>query len=137
MPKYSPRSSERLATCHLLLQQIFNEAIRHYDCSVLCGHRGEVEQMIAYQEGKSKLAWPNSKHNELPSLAVDVVPYPIIWPGANKKDLARFYYFGGFVLGLAQAMEIPLRWGGDWDGDRDIHEQSFDDLPHFEILDPA
>ena len=48
------------------------------------------------------------------------------------KQMARWYYFGGFVLGTAAQMGIDIRWGGDWDGDRDIHEQNFDDLVHYE-----
>jgi len=28
-------------------------------------------------------------------------------------------------------MEIPIRWGGDWDRDHCLSDQSFDDLVHF------
>ena len=40
-------------------------------------------------------------------------------------------------MGLAKAMSIPLRWGGDWDGDTLLSgrdpDQTFDDLVHFEL----
>lgn len=134
MPKFSKRSLERLGQCHVDLQIIFKEVIKHYDCSILCGHRGKKEQDKAYKEGKSKLVFPKSKHNLTPSLAIDVVPYPIEW-----NDLKRFYYFGGFVKGIASQLlkegfiSHEIRWGGDWDSDNDFADQKFTDLPHFEL----
>ena len=44
MPKFGNRSKQRLETCHEDLQEIFNEVIKYFDCSVLCGHRGEEDQ---------------------------------------------------------------------------------------------
>jgi hypothetical protein len=32
-------------------------------------------------------------------------------------------------------MEVKLRWGGDWDSDKDTKDQNFNDLPHFELID--
>ena len=140
MPKFSKISQARLITCHQSLQDIFNEVVLYYDCAVLCGHRSKSEQDLAVKSGASKTPWPLSKHNSTPSIAVDVVPYPIVWPDFKKapqkaiKDLARFYLFGGYVLGMARSKGITLRWGGDWDKDWDIWENSFDDLPHFELV---
>jgi peptidoglycan L-alanyl-D-glutamate endopeptidase CwlK len=34
---------------------------------------------------------------------------------------------------VASEEGVNVRWGGDWDGDRDIDDQTFDDLPHFEF----
>lgn len=47
-------------------------------------------------------------------------------------DLARWYYFGGYVCGVADEIGVPIRWGGDWNGNRKVDDQSFHDLPHFE-----
>jgi len=129
MPEYSETSRRRLITCSPLLQQVFNEVIKYYDCSILCGHRSEKDQLIAYQEDKSKVQWPNSKHNIFPSDAVDVAPYPINW-----NNIKRFYYFAGFVLGVASQLRINIRFGGDWDGDEDLDDQTFNDLVHFELV---
>jgi|688.fasta_scaffold115875_5 peptidoglycan L-alanyl-D-glutamate endopeptidase CwlK len=126
---FGQTSRDRLATCDERLQRVFNEVIKHRDCSILCGHRGQAEQDEALRTGKSKLGWPKSNHNTLPSKAVDVAPYPIDW-----TDIDRFRLFAGFVLGVAAGMGIPLRWGGDWDGDGTNRDQSFHDLPHFEVL---
>jgi peptidoglycan L-alanyl-D-glutamate endopeptidase CwlK len=130
MPSFSERSQLRLATCDERLQRVLNEAIKHVDFSVLCGYRDKPEQERAYQRGLTKVQYPNSKHNSYPSLAVDIAPYPIDW-----KDAKRFYYLAGHVLAIAQMMGVNLRWGGDWDRDDDLSDQTFFDLPHFELAD--
>lgn len=129
MAKFGTRSNEKLMTVHLDLQRLFREVVKHYDCAVICGRRGEEEQNEYYRTGTSKLKFPQSKHNKTPSLALDVCPYPIDW---NDKD--RFYHFAGLVKGIAISMEINIRWGGNWDGDNDLDDQTFFDLPHFELI---
>ena len=128
MPVFSDTSRKRLETCDPRLQRLFSEVIKHFDCSVLCGHRGEAAQNEAFRSGTSTKRWPASKHNILPSIAVDVAPYPIRW-----DDIDRFRYFAGFVMGVAAQMGIKIRSGGDWDMDTDLHDQNLIDLPHFEL----
>jgi len=128
MPKFGDRSLKNLNEAHPDLVRLFQEVVKHIDCSVIEGHRPKDEQDKAFHGGKSKVKWPNSKHNSTPSMAVDVCPYPIDW-----KDTKRFYQFGGFVVATAKQMGIDLRWGGDWDGDGEFDDQSFHDLPHFEL----
>ena len=31
-------------------------------------------------------------------------------------------------------MNIKLRWGGDWNDNKDFSDQTFDDLVHFELV---
>ena len=128
MPSFSTRSKSNLNQAQPDLQRLFNEVIKHYDCTVICGHRSQEDQDKAVAEGKSKVRYPYSKHNSLPARAVDVVPYPIDW-----DDREGFYAFGGFVKGVASQKGIKIRWGGDWDSDNDLHDQKFIDLPHFEL----
>ena len=128
MPAFGARSRRELDTAHPDLQRVFFEVVKHFDCAVLEGHRGEEAQEEAVRTGKSKIHYPDGKHNKIPSLAVDVAPWPIDW-----TDKERFYYFAGFVLGIASQMGVSLRWGGDWDGDTDVKDQTFFDLPHFEL----
>ena len=40
---------------------------------------------------------------------------------------------GGMIRGIALQLNVPVRWGGDWDGDGEIKDNSFDDLVHIEI----
>ena len=128
MPRFGKTSRKNLSTCHKDLQDLFNEVIKHVDCSVLEGHRGKERQNKAYDEGKSKVRFPNGRHNASPSRAVDVVPYPVDW-----NDRERFHLFAGFVLGIAQSMGIKLRWGGDWNMNFEVDDNKFDDFPHFEL----
>ncbi len=128
MPKFSERSKKNLSFCDVRLQELFNEVIHHFDCIIICGHRNKAEQTEAYNNGKSKLRYPKSRHNSLPSMAVDVSPYPVEW-----GNIHRFIFFAGFVLGTAKQRGIPLRWGGDWDQDTQTKDNKFDDLVHFEI----
>ena len=132
MPKFSKKSKEKLETCDDNLIELFNEVINTYDCTIIIGHRTKEEQDEAFRTGKSKLKFPHSKHNEEPSMAVDVAPCPIDW-----KNTKRFYHFAGYVQGIAEKLGIPIRWGGDWDSDRDLDDQNFMDLVHFELKDEA
>ena len=77
MPRFGKRSNVNLASCDERLQKVFNEVIKHVDCSVLEGHRGEERQNKLQEEGKSKVRYPDGRHNASPSNAVDVAPYPI------------------------------------------------------------
>ncbi len=128
MPRFGRKSKERLATCDKRLQDVFNEVIKHVDCSVLEGNRNEERQNKLFDEGKTKVKFPNGRHNSSPSLAVDVTPYPVDWSDRERQTL-----FAGFVLGIANRMGITLRWGGDWDMDFKVMDNRFDDFPHFEV----
>lgn len=129
MPSFGTKSKMNLGSCHPDLQRLFNEVIKYYDCSILEGHRNEERQTKLYAEGKSKVQFPNSKHNSFPSRAVDAVPYPIDW-----DDTRRFYMFVGIVRGIASQLGINIRCGADWDGDLEVKDQNFHDLPHFELI---
>lgn len=129
MPSFSQRSLDRLATCHPDLQRVFASVIEHFDCSILEGHRNQARQDQLFEEGKTQVRWPHSRHNSQPSMAVDVVPYPVDW-----EDRERMTYFAGVVKGVAAMMGIRIRWGGDWDSDTEVDDNSFDDLPHFELV---
>ncbi len=129
MPRYSKRSATKLAECDERIQKVFNTVIETVDNTILVGHRNESDQEEMYDQGKSQVQWPDSKHNSSPSKAVDVAPYPIDW-----EDRERFTLFAGYVLGVAENMGIKLRWGGDWDRDFKTADNSFDDLVHFELL---
>ena len=130
MPKFGKKSKERLATCDERLQEVFNEVIQFVDCSVLEGHRSQERQDKLYDEGKTKVKYPRGRHNSMPSRAVDVTPYPVDWADRERQTL-----FAGFVIGVARAKGIKLRWGGDWDMDFEVMDNRFDDFPHFEIKD--
>lgn len=133
MPKFSKTSKERLYTCEVELVKLFEEVVKGWDCTIVCGHRTEEEQNKAYYNKKSKLMFPRSKHNTYPSKAIDVAPY---YPnqGIAWNDLGGFYMFAGYVFRVAEELDIKIRYGGDWDSDRRTADQTFNDLPHFELI---
>jgi peptidoglycan L-alanyl-D-glutamate endopeptidase CwlK len=137
MPKYSTRSRNALDTAHKDLRHVFNYVIRYFDHTVIEGHRNEEKQNKAFEEGKSKLRYPKSKHNSYPSMAVDAVPYPIDW-----NDVNRMRFFAGFVVAVGRMMydmgatEHLVRTGFDWDSDTELKDTRFQDGPHFELYKP-
>jgi len=120
MNKFSKRSLEQLSTCDQRLQDLFTKVLQEMDCTIIEGHRGREKQNRMVEEGKSKAKWPRSKHNTLPSKAVDVMPYPIDW-----NDMERLQEFASIVKKTAKRMNIKIKWGGDF--------ESFFDGPHWEL----
>jgi peptidoglycan L-alanyl-D-glutamate endopeptidase CwlK len=120
MPHFSQRSLDHLAQCHPDLQKVAKEAIKHYNFQVICGHRGKAAQDKAFAGKKSKVKWPNSKHNHKPSLAFDATPIPLDW---NNK--ASFHTMARHMKTAAKKLSIAITWGGDF--------KNFFDGPHFEI----
>lgn len=88
MPKFGKRSKENLATVDERLQAIHNKVIEWFDHTVTEGHRGEEAQNKAFKEGKSKIKFPDGKHNKIPSLATDSAPYPIDFRGGGDLQKA-------------------------------------------------
>lgn len=127
MPSFSTASRKRLDTCHPDLIQVCELVIPNYDFTVLEGYRSSSRQNELFRQGKSKLKGGQSKHNNQPSLAVDIAPYPIDW-----KNIERFYLLAGFMFQAASQLGVELRWGMDWDMDWDHSDQTFFDAPHFE-----
>ena len=130
MAEYGKTSEKRLSECDPRLQLLFNFVVRHYDNSILTGHRNEADQTHAFIRKRSKVQWPNSNHNAMPSRAVDAAPWPIDW-----NDRERFVHFAGAVKFAAELLGIAIRWGGDWDDDGTGVDNNFDDLVHFELVD--
>jgi peptidoglycan L-alanyl-D-glutamate endopeptidase CwlK len=151
MASFSKSSQEKLSTCHEDLQKVFNEVIKHFDCTVTCGNRSRDEQHELYMIGRELVngKWEEtgkgvvtncdgnsniSEHNYQPSRAVDVVPYPI-----DYSDTNRMRYFIGFVLGVAFMLkqkgeiENTIVSGIDWDNDTDLKDTRFFDFPHFQL----
>lgn len=137
MPQFSPDSAAKLATCHPLLQELFNEAINHIDITIIEGHRGEAEQEAAFAAGKSEKHWPDGNHNAMPSNAVDAGPYHpglgVVW-----KDVPAFALMMGYIKRIADEKGIKIRLGLDWNsnfltaGIADPNEH-FLDAPHVEL----
>jgi len=131
--KFSQASQTRLSTCDPRLQRLFEAVIAAgHDCTIIEGHRTQERQEEAFRTGKSKLSWPKSKHNRMPSMAVDVMPYPIDW-----SDRKRLDEFALIVFATAAKLGIAVRWGGDWNQNGKSNDERFFDGPHWEIIEPV
>lgn len=126
------------------------------DISIIEGHRDLQTQMTLFKEKKSKVT--KGKHNLVPAEAIDFVPYHPKFGRITGHDLqiqqiadhyglevyaARYKIMAEFSI-IAQCfmlasqelrqegIEVPLRWGGDWDKDNDVFNNTFDDMGHIE-----
>ncbi len=129
MPSFGERSELALSTVDASLSLVLREVVKHFDFAVLEGHRGKEEQNAAFASGLSQKQWPDGTHNQLPSDAVDVAPWPIDW-----EDVQSFIYLAGFIVGIGASMGVELRSGADWDGDRKMSDESFRDFGHVEVV---
>lgn len=137
--QFGARSQKNLSSCHELLQRVACRAIGYgvIDFSVIEGHRAIDRQQQLFAEGKSKIdgVTKRGKHNEQPSEAVDLLPYPHEINGVNVwADRQRFCVLAGLMYAAAAENGVAIRWGGDWDCDGNNADSNFNDLPHFEIV---
>ena len=143
MAKFNKNSLEKLKKLHPDLQQILLIAIKITDFSILDSLRDEQAQQKAVSNKRSKVDYPNSKHNRSKqnngtydnnkSDAFDIVPYPIQWPDIRKqttrdyvKRMGRFYFLSGVIKAIAYSLNIKIKWGGDF--------KNFFDGPHYERI---
>lgn len=136
-----PVGWEKLESCHPRLKEVILRVHAFHPVQVLSGLRTAEEQATLFAEGRSKLDGVTKKSKHQTGQAVDLAPVPVLWPdqqGILKVEaehrLKRFHVMAGVVLGLAHQMGVNLRWGGDWDKDWVYNDQSFHDLPHFEVM---
>jgi len=150
MANWGKVSDVRLRSCKQPLQNIFDDlifmlpwtdpisGITIHDASILCGHRDEISQDLAYKQEKSLVQWPDSNHNELPSNAVDAAPYHAAKPHIHWNDIDEMEAFKRLVFICAEKRDVRLRWGADWDQDgirvdKDPDERLLDG-PHYELV---
>jgi peptidoglycan L-alanyl-D-glutamate endopeptidase CwlK len=137
MYKFSKNSEANLFQCHNDLQTLANKVmeLQLFDFGITCGYRSSGEQEYLYNEGKSKVKYPNSEHNKMPSRAFDFCLY--INGKLDWHDLEAWYMAVGVFRGVAAMLNIKIRVGADWDGDFTKKDQSFHDLPHIELIKEA
>lgn len=121
--KLSKNSIDRLLTAHPMLVMLFSYAISTspIDFSIVCGNRTREEQNEAVRKGNSQLKFPLSKHNKMPSLAVDVIPYP----GGYSASLEDWEKLENHIKKCAKELGVSIEYGGDW--------KNFIDRPHWEL----
>ena len=105
-----------------------------FDFGIVEGHRDQNQQDIYYMSDRSKVKWPNSKHNQMPSKAFDFVLWLNGQPEVGDENKPSYYMAVGVFKAEAKRLGIDIRAGADWDGDFSTTDQSFHDLMHIELL---
>lgn len=134
---FGRKSAKNYSTLSLNLRRVVDRALGYgiMDFSIDCGYRdkGEQNRLFTMTPPRTKVTWPNSKHNNLPSEAADCVPYV---RGGSSWNKLHCCVLAGLILAAAKEEGVPLRWGGNWDMDSEpITDQDFQDLAHFEEVD--
>ncbi len=153
--KFGKRSLLNLDTCHKDIVKIFELSITRssVDFGISQGGRTFEQQLKYFNEGKSKLDpridanLKRAKHVLLTGVrdrseAADIYIYV---PG-NKKlayNVNHLCYVAGVIESSAKELYEQgetnhiIRWGGNWNSNGIImKDQTFQDLPHFELLVP-
>lgn len=139
MPVLSQRSYDRLKGVHPKMLAVVERAIEltTQDFLVTEGVRTEERQRELYAQGRTKpgkiVTWTlNSNHfkNKRSGYghAVDLCPYPVDW-----SDKRKFEAIAKAMFKAANELDIPIRWGADWDRDGNYGERGETDSPHFEL----
>jgi len=100
-------------------------------------------EVVTFRDGYFRRSNHQPPEGEVVGFAVDAVPYHQDYPHIRWKGRAAreaIVHFAGYVLGIASRLkaegiiEHDIRWGGDWDSDRDLEEETFFDGAHFELV---
>ncbi len=120
------RSHDKLNTCHPDISRLALEVDNEFPIQCICGKRNELDQNKAYENGMSKLKYPNSKHNKEPlSWAGDFVPDPDRNPKTiDWDDIKSFKEMCKVFEKVAKRLKIKIRLGRDF---------KFKDFPHIEL----
>lgn len=126
--KVCPLCEEKLATAHPYLREWFTQKVKPKfpQAHVSWTYRGKADQDAFFGVGKTKLKWPDSKHNATKDGA----------PCARALDLFelmqdnRARFSPAFYVSINAQNEsegAPIKWGGKF--------KNFGDGDHFELLD--
>ena len=158
MPSFGNASRNRLSTLCPELVEVAEDAIQIIDFSIIETDRSKEVQNQYFSNGQSTLRWPQSKHNicDARPLAEALDVWPYIPPfgalsghpdqvakiaretGRSGTEAQEFIYkafsrVAGVFEACAHHRGYTIRWGGDWDGDGNLLDQKFHDLPHIEL----
>lgn len=136
---FSQRSLKALEGVHPKMRAVVFRALElsEVDFMVVEGVRTPLRQKQLYAKGRTapgpKVTWTlKSNHfiNERTGYghAVDLLPAPYDW-----KDLAPFNKVAKAMFQAADELNVPIRWGADWDRDGKPRERGETDSPHFEL----
>lgn len=126
--KFSKNSMRNLKELHYILRRIALSALEAgvIDFAIIDAYRDRQKQNKYFHDGKSKVQFPNSKHNRYPAEAMDLQPYINGKYSTDPKDYERLHdviMTAAHFLGYKNIIE----WGGDW--------KTLKDSPHYQLAD--
>jgi len=132
---FGSSSEKRLKTVSPLLQKIMRKSLEtsliDFGIPQHGGKRTASEQCELFKQGLSKCDGVKKLSRHQSGNAIDIVAFV----NGYTYDQKYYYMLGHHILQTAKSMGITnLRWGGDWDGDFDLSDQTFNDLVHFELV---
>jgi len=128
---FQPRKADlvRMVSLDPHLVAIYQALLVTMPVALVCAHRGEAEQHEAFLSGASKRDWPNSKHNSVPSRAMDLAPLPLLY----KAPTFDWGFMAGVIWRAAEDLGIPIIGGWDWNRNLTSSDEHFADLAHVEL----
>lgn len=137
---FGERSQRNLEGVHPDLIRVLELGLKKsgIDFFVNEGIRTEQRQQQLYAQGRTKpgpkVTWTlvsnhfkNKKTGKGHAVDVYAFPYNNNQTPATSKAIAKA------ILQAADELDIPVRWGGDWDMDGNYFERGESDSPHFEL----
>ncbi len=139
---FSERSTNNLKGVHPNMIKVAERAIEisGQDFFVNEGVRTMERQKELYAQGRTKpgpkVTWTlQSNHFKKASTgyghAIDIYPFP--YKPETKGYAAKQKVVALAMLKAANDLDIPIRWGADWDMDGNFGERGESDSPHFEL----
>jgi peptidoglycan L-alanyl-D-glutamate endopeptidase CwlK len=128
--RFSAASLKRMVGVHPDLVAVAHYALRVSPIDFLVtptgGVRSQTQQLELVRKGVSRTT--RSRH--LTGHAIDVVSWK---KGKASWTLPDALLVHQAFADASRALSVPLRWGGDWDGDGDWKDERFLDAFHHEL----
>lgn len=127
--KFGERSEKNLQGVKPELVKVVRLALSQsaVDFAVIEGVRTKQRQAELFKKGATKTM--NSRH--LTGHAVDLAP--IVDGQIPWHDKTKFKEIAKAMFQAAKALNIKIRWGGDWNENGESEDERFYDGPHFEL----
>lgn len=135
MFRLSSRSLNRLKGVNYKLINILLLAIRRtpidFGVAWMGGLRTPEEQNQLFKEGYSQCDGYEKLSKHQSGDAVDINVFVGAKLIENKEMLC---VVAGVIFACANELNVPIRWGLDWNMNGDIRDNKFNDLYHFELI---